>query len=176
MVVYVGGGLCKHYIKLFLNFSVLCVDNYCIDEYLEKIKNSSIGDDTKSEQNSNDAQSAKIKAAKGDYIVRYAAGLFLFNNKKNQLKETLRKVNSIFSALGLKLLEPKENPLSQDDFIRSLPFCFMPVPEGPNKSPKAFWLLSTTGSNISASPPRLNLTTPQTLKMFTCRLLQMRPD
>ncbi len=94
------------------------------DEYLEKIKNSSIGDDTKSEQNSNDAQSAKIKAAKGDYIVRYAAGLFLFNNKKNQLKETLRKVNSIFSALGLKLLEPKENPLSQDDFIRSLPFCF----------------------------------------------------
>ena len=94
------------------------------DEYLEKIKNSSIGDDTKSEQNSDDAQSAKIKAAKGDYIVRYTAGLFLFNNKKNKLKEEVRKVNSIFSALGLKLLEPKENPLSQDDFIRSLPFCF----------------------------------------------------
>jgi hypothetical protein len=33
----------------------------------------------------------------------------------------VRKVNSIFGALGLKLLEPKENPLSQDDFIRSLP-------------------------------------------------------
>jgi hypothetical protein len=94
------------------------------DEYLEKIKNSSIGDDTKSEQNSDDAQSAKIKAAKGDYIVRYTAGLFLFNNKKNKLKEEVRKVNSIFGALGLKLLEPKENPLSQDDFIRSLPFCF----------------------------------------------------
>jgi hypothetical protein len=83
------------------------------DEYLEKIKNSSIGDDTKSEQNSDDAQSAKIKAAKGDYIVRYTAGLFLFNNKKNKLKEEVRKVNSIFGALGLKLLEPKENPLSQ---------------------------------------------------------------
>jgi hypothetical protein len=65
------------------------------DEYLEKIKNSSIGDDTKSEQNSDDAQSADL-----------------------------------------------------------------PVPDGPNKSPKAFWLLSTTGSNINGSPPRLNLTTP----------------
>ncbi|SFV88976.1 Type IV secretory pathway, VirB4 components [hydrothermal vent metagenome] len=94
------------------------------DEYLEKIKNSSIGKDTKSSQNSDDAESAKVVAAQGDYIVRYAAGLFLFHDKENILKAETRKVNSIFGALGLNLLEPKENPLSQDDFIRSLPFCF----------------------------------------------------
>lgn len=94
------------------------------DEYLEKIKNSSIGKDTKSSQNSDDAESAQVIAAQGDYIVRYAAGLFLFNNKENKLKEETRKVNSIFGALGLNLLGLKENPLSQDDFIRSLPFCF----------------------------------------------------
>ncbi len=94
------------------------------DEYLEKIKNSSIGKDTKSSQNSDDAENAKVIAAQGDYIVRFAAGLFLFHNKEDKLKKEVRKVNSIFGALGLNLLEPRENPLSQDDFVRSLPFCF----------------------------------------------------
>jgi hypothetical protein len=73
------------------------------DEYLEKIKNSSIGDDTKSEQNSDDAQSAKIKAAKGDYIVRYTAGnlsnndnfVFLFSALK--CPTLITSVSSIFS-------------------------------------------------------------------------------
>jgi conjugative transfer ATPase len=94
------------------------------DEYLDKIKNSSMGNDVKSEQNSKDAENAKIMAAEGDYICRYAAGLYLFHNDKIKLKEQTRKVKSIFGSLGLDLLEPRENPLSQDDFIRSLPFCF----------------------------------------------------
>jgi hypothetical protein len=50
----------------------------------------------------------------------------------------------------IAIIENK-NSISQAD---------LPVPDGPNKSPKAFWLLSTTGSNINGSPPRLNLTTP----------------
>jgi hypothetical protein len=56
------------------------------------------------------------------------AGLFLFNNnKKNKLKEEVRKVNSIFGALGLTyfglciaIIENK-NSISQAD---------LPVPDG----------------------------------------------
>lgn len=94
------------------------------DEYLEKIAKNSMGKDYKSEENSTNAEKAKVIAAKGDYICRYAAGLYLFNNKKDKLRSQTRKVKSIFGALGLDLLEPRENPLSQDDFIRSLPCCF----------------------------------------------------
>lgn len=94
------------------------------DEYLDKIKNSSMGNDTKSKANSDAAHHAKVMAAKGDYICRYAAGLYLFHHQKTKLKQQCRKVVSVFSALGLDLLETNQNPLSEDDFVRSLPFCF----------------------------------------------------
>jgi len=104
--------------------TTIYISNDKADEYLAQIKNSSMGNDAKSKANSDAAQAAMLAAAKGDYITRYAAGLYLFNNEKTQLKAQLRKVRSIFSALGLDLLETRANPLSQDDFIRSLPFCF----------------------------------------------------
>ena len=94
------------------------------DEYLDKIKSSSIGNDTKSDENSNAAENAKEMSAKGDYVCRYAAGLYLTNSQESALREEVRKIKSVFGALSLDLLEPKQNPLSQDDFIRSLPFCF----------------------------------------------------
>jgi hypothetical protein len=104
--------------------TTIYISNDKADEYLDNIKNSSMGNDTKSKANSDDAQRAKVMAAKGDYICRYAAGLYLFHHQKTKLKQQSRKVKSIFSTLGLDLTEPKENPLSEDDFIRSLPFCF----------------------------------------------------
>ena len=94
------------------------------DDYLEAIKNSSMGNDTKSKANSDAAHHAKVRAAKGDDVCRYAAGLYLFHRQKTKLKQQSRQVKSVFSALGLDLTEPKQNPLSEEEFIRSLPFCF----------------------------------------------------
>lgn len=94
-----------------------------VDEYLDKIDKRSMGDDAKSEANSFEAKAAKIRATK-DYIVRFAAGVYLTNSLKPKLLQNLREIQSVFAANGLRMVEPNNNPLAQDDYIRSMPMAF----------------------------------------------------
>ncbi len=94
------------------------------DKYLEKIGKQSMGNDEHSKNNGDRAEEARKKASDGDLVCRFAGGIYLFGKNQNKLLKDAKKVKSIFAAQGLSVLELKENPLAQDDFIRSMPMCF----------------------------------------------------
>lgn len=93
------------------------------NELLDKIIKQSMGDDDAVIANREVAAEAKAQNADGNFLYRFAAGVYLQSNNED-IDKKIRDIKSSFGANGLELLNPEQNPLTQDDFIKSLPFNF----------------------------------------------------
>lgn len=94
------------------------------NELLDKIIKQSMGTDDAVIANRDIALEAKAQNAAGNFLYRFAAGIFLQCDNKLGIDKSIRDIKSAFGANGLELLRPDQNPLAQNDFIKSLPFNF----------------------------------------------------
>ena len=93
-------------------------------EQLKIIKDSVLGTSAKAEKSIEAIMAALDEIGSGNHVYRFAAGVYLSTDSKLKMDKLIRDTKSILGSKGVEVLSLADNPMSQQDFVASLPFSF----------------------------------------------------
>ncbi len=97
-----------------------------IQEHLSHIAESSIGAGYESQIAADEAKQALKQLAKRDKLFRVSQTVYLAANSTKALDRKIKQATSVLRPEGLLLVDPKDDQLLTDAFLRNLPFAFDP--------------------------------------------------
>ncbi|MBE0469929.1 MAG: conjugative transfer ATPase [Methyloprofundus sp.] len=97
-----------------------------IEAELDRLRSGTIGDDDRSMILREQIMTARDQIARGNSIIKSFMGVYVRADDSKSLSRLARKVCATIDSTGLKTINPDMDLLSQDSFIRALPFGFDP--------------------------------------------------
>ncbi|PLA73965.1 conjugative transfer ATPase [Hydrogenovibrio sp. SC-1] len=95
-----------------------------IEEELAKMEANLIGSDEKSKMLKAQVTTARQEIANGNVALKSFVGVYVQGDDSDDLNRKLRQVTTWLDASGLKTIDPKLDLVSQDCFLRGIPFNF----------------------------------------------------
>jgi conjugative transfer ATPase len=97
-----------------------------VDDRITKLQAASIGDGADASLTSTECKQAQNWIAKGHRLVSMCAGVYLASPSMEDLEVNTNKVVAACSAAGFDAIEPGDDLLSIDTYVRMLPFSWNP--------------------------------------------------